>query len=206
MNTQISASSVKELRTKTGAGMMDCKKALQVANGDMNIAIQVLRKKGLASAEKKSERPATDGVIESYIHTGSKIGALVELNCETDFVARRSEFRKLAKDIAMQIAASQSIIYVSINDIPQDVIDIETSIESSKDDILSKPENIRSQIINGQVDKRLRDMTLVNQPFIRDPSISVDDLIKQHIVLLGENIRIRRFQRFLLGQDLLLKQ
>nr|UAD87810.1 translation elongation factor Ts [Gracilaria textorii] len=200
MRIQISPHFVKELRIKTGAGMMDCKKALQAADGNMEMAIETLRKKGLASADKKSGRSATEGIIDSYIHTGSRIGVLVELNCETDFVARRIEFQKLAKNLAMQVAACQNVFYVSIKHIPQDIIDRETRIESDKEDIINKPPEMKDQIIKARIDKRLKEMCLMYQPFIKDQNIIIEDLIKQHIALLGENIKVRRFQRFLLGE------
>nr|YP_009511047.1 translation elongation factor Ts [Hydropuntia rangiferina]AXI96720.1 translation elongation factor Ts [Hydropuntia rangiferina]UAD87403.1 translation elongation factor Ts [Hydropuntia rangiferina] len=197
---QVSSHIIKELRSKTGAGMMDCKKALQAAEGNITVALDSLRKKGLASADKKSARSATEGIIDSYIHTGSKIGVLVELNCETDFVARRIEFQQLAKNLAMQIAACQNVFYISIDDIPQNVIDNEISIESEKEDLINKPVNMKDRIIQGRINKRLQEMSLLNQPFIKDHTISVENLIKKHIALLGENIKIRRFQRFLLGE------
>nr|YP_010198198.1 translation elongation factor Ts [Gracilaria ornata]UAD86614.1 translation elongation factor Ts [Gracilaria ornata] len=202
MKTQISRDFVKELRTKTGAGIMDCKKALQAADGNMEMAIETLRKKGLASADKKSTRSATEGIIDSYIHIGSRIGVLVELNCETDFVARRIEFQKLAKNLAMQVAACQNVSYVSIKHIPQYIIDREIRIESKKEDIVNKSSEIRDKIIKARIDKRLKEMCLMYQPFIKDQNIIIEDLIKQHIALLGENIKVRRFQRFLLGEKI----
>nr|YP_010986192.1 translation elongation factor Ts [Polyopes affinis]WOL37110.1 translation elongation factor Ts [Polyopes affinis] len=202
MPIQISAQHVKQLREKTGAGMMDCKKALQASEGDIEIAVENLRKKGLASADKKSSRIATDGIIESYIHAGARIGVLVELNCETDFVARRSEFQKLAKDVAMQIAACESVSHVSLTDIPKNIIDAETRIESSKEDLKNKPQEIKDKIVIGRVEKNLKTKSLMNQRFIRNQDISIEELVKQHIALLGENIRIRRFQKFVLGEGL----
>lgn len=202
MSIEINAQVVKELRNKTGAGMMDCKKALQASEGNIDIAIENLRKKGLASADKKSSRIAAEGIIESYIHAGSRIGVLVELNCETDFVARRLEFQQLAKDIAMQIAAYQSVMYVSSQDIPKSLIDKETSLEQGKEDLVNKPKDIKEKIILGRVEKRLMEMSLMNQPFIRNQDMSIEALVKQHISLLGENIKIRRFKRFLLGEGL----
>nr|YP_009295787.1 elongation factor Ts [Schimmelmannia schousboei]AOM64722.1 elongation factor Ts [Schimmelmannia schousboei] len=202
MSIKISAQYVKELRNKTGAGMMDCKKALQDSEGDINIAIESLRKKGLASADKKSARVAAEGIIESYIHAGSRIGVLVELNCETDFVARRLEFQELAKNIAMQIAACQIVEYVSIEDIPQNVIISETNIESGREDLINKQQEIKDKIVTGRVEKRLKELTLMNQAFIKNQDISIEELIKQHITLMGENIKIRRFKRFLLGEGL----
>lgn len=202
MSIQISAQTVKELRHKTGAGMMDCKKALQATEGDIDAAIENLRKKGLASADKKSSRITTEGIVESYIHAGSRIGVLVELNCETDFVARRLEFQRLAKDIAMQIAASHNIEYVSFEDIPQYFIDQETNIELSKEDLVNKPDKIKQKIVSGRIEKRMKDISLLFQPFIKNQDISIEELIKQHIALLGENIKIRRFERFILGEGL----
>nr|WCH54727.1 translation elongation factor Ts [Hypnea edeniana] len=202
MVIKISAKFVQELRNKTGAGMMDCKKALQSSDGDMQLAIEALRKKGLALAEKKAHRVAVEGIIESYIHAGSRIGVLVEINCETDFVARRSEFQNLAKNLAMQIAASPSVEYVSIDHIDNSVIELETRIESEKEDLLNKPANIKEKIISGRIEKRLKEMSLINQPFIKNTDITIEELIKQHIALLGENIKVRRFQKFLLGEGL----
>nr|YP_010196360.1 translation elongation factor Ts [Gracilaria cearensis]UAD83757.1 translation elongation factor Ts [Gracilaria cearensis] len=202
MKIQISPHFVKELRIKTGAGMMDCKKALQAADGNMEMAIETLRKKGLASADKKSTRSATEGIIDSYIHIGSRIGVLVELNCETDFVARRIEFQKLAKNLAMQVAACQNVFYVSINDVPQYIIDREIRIESEKEDIINKSPEMKDKIIKARIDKRLKEMCLMHQPFIKDQNIIIEDLVKQHIALLGENIKVRRFQRFLLGEKI----
>ena len=202
MSIQISAQRVKELRNQTGAGMMDCKKALQESHGNIKIAIENLRKKGLASADKKSSRITAEGIIESYIHSGSRIGVLVELNCETDFVARRLEFHNLAKDIAMQIAACPSVQYISTSHIDQEIIDIEQSIESSKKDLSGKPQQIKDKIIAGRLEKRLKGISLIDQPFIKDESMSVEELIKQHVALLGENIQIRRFTKFLLGEGI----
>lgn len=184
MILQISAENVKRLREETGAGMMACKQALQASKGDMNQAIEQLRQKGLAIANKKSNRTAIEGIIESYIHLGSKIGVLVELNCETDFVARRPEFRALAKDIAMQIAASSDIEYISTNSIPQ-----KTTVNEKKSEVNREKKN-----------KKLQEIVLLEQPFIKNPSITIDTLIKQYIALLGENIKISRFTKFLLGE------
>lgn len=202
MENKISTSQIKELRNKTGAGMMDCKHALQNSGGNIDVAIDGLRKKGLASADKKSMRIATEGLIESYIHAGSRIGVLVELNCETDFVARQSEFHSLAKNIAMQIAACQSVEYICLEAIPNDIVTREINIESAKEDLVNKPQDKKEKIIEGRIQKRLKELSLMNQPFIKNPDISVEELVKQNIALLGENIRIRRFQRFLLGEGL----
>jgi elongation factor Ts len=190
MGIEISAQSVKELREKTSAGMMDCKKALQDSNGDMAKAIETLRQKGLASATKKTSRIATEGVVESYIHMGGKLGVIVEVNCETDFVARRPEFQELAKNIAMQIAASPSVEYINLQSIPSDVVEKEKETESSKEDIVKKPKEIKEKIVEGRIQKRLKEMTLLDQFFIRDSSITIDELLRQNISKLGENIHL----------------
>nr|ARW69889.1 translation elongation factor Ts [Polysiphonia teges] len=202
MVNKISSENIKELRNKTGAGMTDCKKALEASNGQIDIAIESLRKKGLASADKKASRVAVEGLVESYIHAGSRIGVLIEINCETDFVSRQPEFHQLAKNIAMQIAACQSVKYVSINDIPEDLVLYEQKIELEKEDLTNKKDDIKHKIAAGRVEKRLKQLSLMDQMFIRDTGITVEELIKQHIALWGENIKIRRFQRFLLGEGL----
>lgn len=201
MSLEISPKLVKELREKTGAGMMNCKKALQETEGDFEKAVESLRQKGLASADKKAGRKASEGVIESYIHTGGKLGVLVEVNCETDFVARRPEFQQLAKNIAMQIAASPTVNYVSVSEIPADVIEREKSIEAGKDDLANKPEQIREKIVEGRIEKILKTQSLLDQSFIRDNNQTVDEVIKQTISQLGENIKVARFIRFQLGED-----
>lgn len=206
MGVEISAQVVKELREKTSAGMMDCKKALQDSNGDMEKAMETLRQKGLASANKKSSRIATEGLIDSYIHMGGKLGVIIEINCETDFVARRPEFQELAKNIAMQIAASPSVEYISLQHVPTDVINKEKEIESSKDDLTKKPVEIKEKIVEGRIQKRLKELTLLDQFFIRDSTITIDELIKQNIAKLGENIQVRRFERFVLGEGLQKRQ
>ncbi len=193
---------VKKLRDETGAGMMDCKKALTESDGDIEAAKTWLRQKGLAGAAKKAGRVAAQGLVESYIHTGGQIGVMVEVNCETDFVARRDEFKELARNIAMQIAACQNVEYVSIAAIPADVVEREKAVEMGKDDLGSKPEAVREKIVQGRIDKRLRELSLMDQPYIRDQSLSVDELIKQSIALLGENIQVRRFSRFVLGEGI----
>ena len=198
---QISAQEVKKLRDRTGAGMMACKKALQASNGDINIAIENLRQKGLDLANKKTNRTTAEGLIESYIHTGSRIGVLVEINCETDFVARRKEFQKLARNIAMQIAACPSVEYIAIQDIPENIINIEKRIEAGKEDLLNKPHEVQKKIIENRVTKRLKEISLLEQSFIREPNITIEQLIKQFIALLGENIKVRRFQKFILGEE-----
>jgi elongation factor Ts len=199
---EISAKLVKDLREKTGAGMMDCKKALQENDGDMTKAMEWLRQKGITSAEKKAGRVAAEGLVDSYIHTGGRIGVLVEVNCETDFVARREEFQTLVRNIAMQIAACPNVEYVKVEDIPADVAEKEKQIEMGRDDLGNKPENIKEKIVQGRIDKRLKEMCLMDQPYIRDQNITVEELVKQAVSQLGENIQVRRFIRFVLGEGI----
>ncbi|MEO0968176.1 MAG: translation elongation factor Ts [Cyanobacteria bacterium J06639_18] len=196
----ISAQLVRELRQKTGVGMMDCKKALQASNGNVEKAIEWLRQKGIASAVNKSERITAEGLIESYIHTGAKVGVLLEVNCETDFVARSEAFQILVKDIAMQIAAYSNIEYVNISDIPNDIINREKAIEMGRDDLANKPDNIKEKIVQGRIQKRLKEMCLMEQPYMREQNITVAQRVNQAISVLGENIKVRRFVRFVLGE------
>lgn len=198
----ISAKVVKELREKTGAGMMDCKKALTENDGDMTKAVEWLRQKGTISADKKQGRVAAEGLVESYIHTGGRIGVLVEVNCETDFVARREEFQELVKNIAMQIAACPNVEFVKVGDIPEETVTKEKEIEMGRDDLEGKPDNIKEKIVTGRIDKRLNEISLLPQPYIRDQSITVEELVKQSVAQLGENIQIRRFVRFVLGEGI----
>lgn len=198
----ISAKVVKELREKTGAGMMDCKKALTENDGDMEKSIEWLRQKGTISADKKQGRVAAEGLVESYIHTGGRIGVLVEVNCETDFVARREEFQQLVKNIAMQIAACPNVEFVRVDDIPEATVTKEKEIEMGRDDLDGKPDNIKEKIVSGRIDKRLNEIALLPQPYIRDQSITVEELVKQSIAKLGENIQVRRFVRFVLGEGI----
>jgi elongation factor Ts len=197
----ITSEQIKLLREKTGAGMLNCKNALMENNGDFDKAVEFLRQKGLASAEKKLTRSTKQGIVSTYIHTGSKIGVLLELNCETDFVARRVEFQNLAKNLAMQVAASAGVNYVSLQDIPESVWDSEMRIESERDDVKNKPENIRNSIVKGRVEKTLKTFTLLNQSCIRDPQLTVEEYIKNHVSLLGENIQINRFCKFIVGEN-----
>jgi elongation factor Ts len=199
---EISAKLVKELRDKTGAGMMDCKKALKENEGDMEKATEWLRQKGIASAAKKEGRVAAEGLIGQYIHTGGRVGVLVEVNCETDFVAMRDEFKTLVRDVAMQIAACPNVEYVRTSDIPQDMMAKEKEIEMGREDLASKPENIREKIVEGRIEKRMKELSLMDQPFIKDQNISVEELVKQHVATLGENIQVRRFSRFVLGEGI----
>lgn len=196
----ITAEQIKQLREKTGAGMLNCKNALIETSGDFEKAVAILRQKGLASADKKLSRSTKQGIITSYIHTGSKIGVLLELNCETDFVARRIEFQNLGRNIAMQIAASPSISYIAAKDIPQEIILSETRIEAEREDLKNKPENIRESILKGRVDKNLKAFTLLNQSYMRDPDLTIEDYIKNHVSLLGENIQISRFSKYIIGE------
>jgi elongation factor Ts len=198
----ISAKLVKELREKTGAGMMDCKKALTETKGDIEKAIEWLRQKGIASAAKKEGRVAAEGLIHSYIHTGGRVGVLVEVNCETDFVAKGDDFKSLAQDIAMQIVACPNVEYVKVEDIPAEIIQREKAIEMGRDDLAGKPENIREKIVQGRIDKRLKELALLDQPFIKDQNITVDELVKRFVAQLGENIQVRRFARFVLGEGI----
>jgi elongation factor Ts len=197
----ISSEQVKLLREKTGAGMLNCKNALVETKGDFEKAVEFLRQKGLASAEKKLSRTTKQGIISTYIHTGSKIGVLLELNCETDFVARRIEFQNLAKNLAMQVTASQGIQYVAVQDIPKEVWDEEIRIELQREDLKTKPETIRESIAKGRVEKTLKTFTLLNQSCIRDPQITVEEYIKNHVALLGENIQISRFVKYIVGEN-----
>ena len=198
----ITAKLVKDLRDKTGAGMMDCKKALNETDGNVDKALEWLRKKGIASAEKKSGRVAAEGSIGSYIHTGSRVGVLIELNCETDFVARGDIFQSLLKDVSMQVAACPNVEYVSIDEIPKDVVEKEKQIEMGRDDLSGKPEQIKEKIVEGRIAKRLNELVLLSQPYIKDSSLTVEDLVKQAAAKIGENIKVRRFTRYTLGEGI----
>lgn len=200
MKTEIDAKVVKKLRDATGAGMMNCKKALLDNEGDYEKAIESLRLKGMATADKKASRNTNEGLIYSYIHTGNKLGILIEVNCETDFVARREEFSDLAKNLAMQIASNPEIQFVSMENISELKRKEVENFENSKEDVQNKPEEIRNKIIEGRVEKSLKREVLLEQEYIRDPNITVNEYIKQVISLLGENIKIARFTRFVLGE------
>ncbi len=199
---EVTAKLVKDLRDKTGAGMMDCKKALTENDGDLTKATEWLRQKGIASAEKKSGRVAAEGAIGSYIHTGARVGVLLELNCETDFVARGDLFQGLLRDVSMQIAACPNVEYVTTDEIPDEVIENEKSIEMGRDDLSGKPEEMKVRIVQGRIGKRLKELALMEQPFIRDGSITVAELVKQVAGQTGENVKIRRFTRFTLGEGI----
>jgi len=195
---EITASMVKELREKTGAGMMECKKALVEAGGDMEEAIKYLREKGIAKASLKADRVTKEGIISSYIHAGNKIGVLLELNCETDFVARTDEFQNLAKDICMQIAASNPR-YVSRDSVPEDVIASEKEIYIAQAKQEGKPDKMLDKIAEGKLNRFFGEVCLLEQPFIKDTDKSIDDIIKMAISKIGENITIGRFIRFEVG-------
>ncbi len=193
----ISAELVKELREKTGVGFMECKTALQEAKGDLESAITLLRKKGLASVAKKAGRETKDGLIGSYVHNG-KIGVMVEVNCETDFVARNPEFQALVKDIAMHIAASDPR-FVRREEVTQEVLAHEREIYRAQARATGKPENVLDKIVEGRMAKFFAETCLLEQPFVKNPDLTVQDLIAGHIQKIGENIRVRRFVRFKLG-------
>jgi len=195
----ISSEMVKELRQATGAGVLDCKKALEASDGDFDKAVEYLREKGLAAAAKRAGRIASDGVIGVYVHHGSRIAAMVELNCETDFVARTEEFQALAHDLAMQVAATQPQ-YLTRKDLPPDVMEAEKQIYRAQMADQNKPEHILDRIVKGKLEKFYQDVCLLEQPFIKDEDSTVEDLIKSAIARIGENIILRRFVRYEIGK------
>ncbi|UCF20589.1 MAG: translation elongation factor Ts [Gemmatimonadota bacterium] len=195
---EIKATDVKALRERTGAGMMDCKRALQETAGDMEAAVEWLRKKGAASAEKRSGREARQGVVESYIHHSRNVGVLVELNCETDFVARTEEFQVLARDLAMHIAASDPVA-VSREDVPEEIIESERRIFFAQAKETGKPDAIAEKIVEGKLRKFFEERTLLEQSYVKDPEVSVADRISQTQAKLGEKIAVGRFVRFQVG-------
>ena len=196
---EITAQMVKELREKTGAGMMDCKKALGEANGDVEKAIKYLREQGIASASKKAGRTTGEGVIFSYIHPGDKLGVLVEINCETDFVARTDNFRTFAKDVAMQIAAAEPRV-VDREELAQNIIEAELEVYRNQAKLEGKPDKIIDKIVDGKIEKFYSEACLMEQPFVKDNDRTIAELVKETIGKLGENIRIRRFVRYRLGE------
>jgi elongation factor Ts len=202
---EISANAVKELREKTGAGMMDCKKALAEAGGDFAKAEEVLRKKGLAAAAKKAGRIASEGAVSSYIHMGGKIGVLVEVNCETDFVARTEGFQSLVKDLAMQIAAAAPQ-YVRREEVSAAVVEKEMEIARAQAREQKKPDAIIEKIASGKVEKFYKEVVLMEQPFVKDDKKSVQEVVTEAVSKIGENIQVRRFARFVLGEGLEKKQ
>ena len=195
----ITADIVKKLRVKTGVGMMDCKKALIECNGDLDKASEYLREKGLDKAAKKASRPTKEGIIDSYIHLGSKIGVMLEVNCETDFVARNEVFKTLSHNIALHIAASAPL-YVSREDIPADIIEKEKEIYKKQAVNEGKPENVVEKIAEGKLSKYFQEICLLDQPYVKNNDITVKDLLTENIALIGENIIIKRFVRFVLGE------
>jgi len=196
----ISAEAVRDLRERTGAGMMDCKRALEECGGDVEKAVLALREAGLAAAAKKAGRDAREGLVSSYIHTGGRVGVLLEVNCETDFVARNEQFQKLVKDIAMQIAGLHPL-YVSQEHIPAAALEAKRSALLEDEALAKKPEAIRAQIVEGQLRKWFEEVCLLDQPF-RDGDETVGQLITNAIATIGENIRVRRFVRYALGEEL----
>ncbi|MBN1541163.1 translation elongation factor Ts [candidate division KSB1 bacterium] len=195
----ISATDVKALRERTGAGMMDCKRALQESDGDMEKAIEWLRKKGLQKVEKKAGRETKEGIIQHYIHSGSRLGVLVEINCETDFVARTDDFQSFAKDVAMHIAAAKPIAVIR-EEIPQSVIEKEREIYFAQVKEQGKPDQIAAKIVEGKLEKYYQETCLLEQSFVKDPGKTVLDYLNEMIAKLGENMSIRRFVRFQLGE------
>jgi len=196
----ITAEQVKELREKTGAGMMECKKALTEANGDVPKAVTILRERGLAAAEKKAGRQTREGLVASYIHAGGKLGVLVEVNCETDFVARTDDFQELVRDIAMQIAAANPLC-VRREDVPETELSREREIYRKQAEGTGKPEQVIAKIVEGKLNKYFSEVALYEQPFIKDPQITVQELIKAKIAKVKENISVRRFARFKVGEE-----
>ncbi len=196
---EITAEMVKDLREKTGAGIMECKRALNEAAGNFDKAIDILRKKGIAAAAKKVGRTAAEGVIEAYIHAGSKIGVMVEINCETDFVARTADFKNFAKDIAMQVAAA-SPLYVDRESVPAPVVEKEKEIYAEQSKASGKPAQVIEKMVQGKLDKYFKEFCLLEQSYIRDPNVVIGDLLKSLIAKVGENIVIRRFTRYQIGE------
>lgn len=195
---EITTSMVKELREATGAGVLDCKKALEASAGDLEKAKAYLREKGLAAAAKKAGRVAKEGLIEAYVHTGGRVGALIELDCETDFVARTEEFKALAHDLAMQVVAAKPL-YLAPEDIPPDVLEEEKNVYRAQARDAGKPEHIVERIVEGKLQKHFQEVCLMRQPFIKDDDLTVQDILTRTIAKLGENIVMRRFARFELG-------
>ncbi len=201
----ITAGMVKELREKTGAGMLDCKNALVKADGDMEKAVDLLREKGLAAAAKKSGRITAEGIVDSYIHMGGRIGVLIEVNCETDFVAKTEEFKSFVKNMAMQVAAS-SPRYISRDEIPGETVEKEKNILMQQALNEGKPRHIVEKMVEGRIEKYYREVCLIEQPYIRDPEISVGQVLKETIAKIGENISVRRFVRYEMGEGIQKKE
>lgn len=197
---EITAEMVKLLREATNAGVLDCKKALTETNGDFDAAVEILRKKGLATAAKKASRDANEGLIGSYVHPGSKVASIVEVNCETDFVARTDEFQQLARDLAMHVTAARPL-WVAREDVPADVIAKEREVYTEQMANSGKPAQVIERIVDGKLEKWFSEVCLLEQPFIKDPDINIKDLLTNRIASLGENIKVRRFSRFEIGAE-----
>jgi elongation factor Ts len=198
--TNISAAMVKQLREKTGAGMMDCKNALSEVDGDMEKAIELLRKKGLATAQKRAGRALSEGIIQSYIHMTGKLGVLVEVNCETDFVAKNDDFQEFTKNLAMHIAATNPL-GITPEDISPEIIEKEREIYRAQALDMGKPENVIDKIVEGKLNKFYQESCLLNQPYVRDTDITIADLLNQMIAKIGENISVKRFVRYQIGES-----
>ena len=197
--TDISAEAVKQLREQTGAGFMDCKRALQETGGDVDKAVALLRERGIAAAAKKSDREVREGLISSYIHTGGRVGVLIEVNCETDFVARTEQFQKLVRDLAIQVAGLGPI-WVDVEQVPADALAAKRAELAADPSVASKPAEIQDKILDGQLKKWFKEVVLLEQPF-RDEERSVRELVTEAVATIGENIQVRRFTRYALGED-----
>jgi len=194
----ITADTVKKLRDKTNAGMMDCKRALEESQGDLEKAIEILRKRGLDIAAKKSSRATREGVVGAYIHSNKKVGVLIEVGCESDFVAKNDQFQELVRDLTLQIASAVPR-YVSRDDIPAEIVEREKAIYSAQ--VTGKPANVLDKIVSGKLEKFFKDVCLIDQPFVKDDKRTINDVIKEHIATLGENIVVRRFLRYQVGEE-----
>lgn len=197
---EISAQMVKELREATNAGVLDCKKALQDSNGDFDAAVEILRKKGLATAAKKASRDTNEGIIGTYIHAGAKVAGMVALNCETDFVARTDRFQQLARDLAMHVVASRPL-YINRDEVPADLIERERAIYREQMANSGKPEQVIDKIVDGKLDKWLSEVCLLDQSFVKNPDVTINSLLTESVAALGENIRVRRFERLAVADE-----
>lgn len=200
------AAEVKLLRERTGAGILDSKKALDECEGDIEKSVIWLKKKGIAKADKKAGNLSAEGVIASYVHFNNKIAVIVEVNSETDFVAKNEMFTKFANDVAMQIAANPTVVSISVDEVPADVMERERAIEMQKEDLADKPEATKTKIVDGRLKKKYEEMALLSQKWLKDETKSVQDVLKEHIAVLGENLVIRRFQRLVLGEGIVKKE
>lgn len=195
----VTADMVKQLRGKTGAGIMDCKQALKTSDGDMDKAIEFLRKKGLATAAKRAGRETDEGIVEAYIHTGGKIGVMIEVNCETDFVAKTDDFKEFARNLAMHIAATNPL-GITAEDIPAEIVEKEKEIYRGQALEMGKPENMVDKIAEGKLAKFFKENCLMSQPYVRDPNVTVSDVLNEVVAKIGESISVRRFARFQIGE------